>query len=76
MFFFLTNDFIRNFSSIDFLVGRLSRTHTDFNQSESESEENVKDEALRIFSPNSRGQQDVTVVLEIVNGAASQHDVC
>lgn len=31
---------------------------------------------LRIFSPDSWGQQDVAVVLEIVEGAASKHDVC
>lgn len=29
-----------------------------------------------LLSPYSRGQQDVAVVLEIVNGAASQHDIC
>lgn len=29
-----------------------------------------------LLSPDSRGQQDVAVVLEVVNGAASQHDVC
>lgn len=28
-----------------------------------------------LLSPYSRGQQDVAVVLEIVNGAGSQHDV-
>lgn len=29
-----------------------------------------------LFSPDGCRQQDVAVVLEIVDGAASQHDVC
>lgn len=29
-----------------------------------------------LLSPYSWGQQDVAVVLEVVNGAAAQHDVC
>lgn len=31
---------------------------------------------LWIFSPDSWGQQDVAVVLEIISGAVSKHDVC
>ena len=33
------------------------------------------EDALRILSPDSWGQQDVAVVLEIVDGAAPEHDV-
>lgn len=31
---------------------------------------------LWMFSPDSWGQQDVAVVLEIISGAVSKHDVC